>query len=121
MSLGTDSVTAQIAHPQLADDLRTIAAALLGSTAEFGQTITIRRGAATLAAQDARIVPQGGASSRNGTQTQQEEQRVLVVGGIALDIAAGDRFNDADGTLYEVYYVRPNRQVQVVAEARAVQ
>jgi hypothetical protein len=52
---------------------------------------------------------------------EQPEQAVLVVGATDLDIQSGDRFNDEHGVLYQVAYVRPNRQVQTVAEAEAVQ
>lgn len=92
-----------------------------GTASGIGEAIVIRRGAATLASQNVRLTrPQsprtvaveGGRSMR---------QNILVTGGTSLDIAVGDRFNDQNGTLYEVVFVRPNRQIDTVAEAEAIQ
>lgn len=86
------------------------------------ETIAIRRGAATLAAQTVRIARQGGNATRaDGGNTEQFSQRVVVMGTTGLDIAIGDRFNDGRGQLYEVDFVRPSRRVMTVAEARMIQ
>jgi len=45
----------------------------------------------------------------------------VVVGGVGFNVRPGDRFNDANGVLYRVTFVRPNRLVMVVAEAEAVE
>jgi len=84
--------------------------------------ITIRRGSTTLAAQTARIARQGsvaGVKDSEGGQTVRG--RVVVLGSTTFDVQPGDRFNDANGTLYQVVFVRPNRRAAVIAEAEAVE
>ena len=44
----------------------------------------------------------------------------MVVGDTDLNIAVDDRFTD-NGILYRVYFVRPNQDVMVAAEAEAVE
>jgi len=46
---------------------------------------------------------------------------VVVLGGVDLDIATGDRFNDGANRLYEVDFIRPNRSAATMAEARVIQ
>lgn len=97
---------------------------LLGMRDDNPTEITIRRGGATLDAQTVRIARLGGQgreTSANDGSTAQSEGRVVIVGGVTLDIQVDDRFNDAHGVLYEVVFVRPNRTVVVVAEATVVQ
>lgn len=86
-------------------------------------SITIRRGASTLAAQTVRIARAGTASGQRADVGTLEEaqQRVVVLGGITLDIRPGDRFNDLAGVLYEVVAVRPNRRAAIMAEAKVIQ
>lgn len=113
-------VLASIVHPQLAEALTALEATALGSSAEFGQSITIRRLDTTLAAQSVRLTVPSGAGMVQSAAAEQGEASVMVVGRTDLDIAKGDRFNH-DGTLYQVDFVRPGRQVHTVAYARAVQ
>ena len=122
MGLGSDSAASELIHPLLTDDLQVPVATLFGSTAEFGESIIIRRDGTPLASQDVRLVVQSGRSSqRESPGAEQLELNIFVAGGPSLDIEVGDYFNDSAGTLYKVTFVRPNRQIQTVAEARAEQ
>lgn len=89
---------------------------------DSSETIAIRRDATTLTDQRVRIVRIGGQSQRQGAGAiEQAEQRVAVIGMPGISIAKGDRFNDAAGLLYEVDFVRPDRSVMTVAEARVIE
>lgn len=84
-------------------------------------SITIRRGATTLAAQSVRLARAGRANrplrSEGGTEAT---TAVTILGAPTLDIQVADRFTVA-GLLYRVDYVNPNRRVRTEAEATAVQ
>lgn len=107
-----------------ATELGTMAAeqsSTLGTASGIGEAITIRRGNSTLSSQNVRIArPQ---TPRNSSVEggRSMRQSVLLVGDTSLDVAVDDRFNDQNGTLYEVVFVRPNRQIDTVAECEAVQ
>lgn len=84
-------------------------------------SITIRRGATTLAAQTVRIARSGRANRPMRSESGTEATTAVVVLGVpALDIAVDDRFTVA-GILYRVDYVNPNRRARTEAEATAVQ
>ena len=84
--------------------------------------IAIRRGNETLPYQSVRIARQGGGGIEQDSEAGQEARgRVVVMGAVSLDIAPGDRFNDDNGALYTVTFVRPNRRVMTVAEAEEVE
>lgn len=83
--------------------------------------ITIRRGSSTLDEQTVRIARTGGGREQDSAGAQQAVGSVVVVGDEDFDVAVGDRFNDGAGVLYQVTFVRPNRTVGVVAEARQVE
>jgi len=99
---------------QAATDL----AAVRGDNA---QSITIRRGGTTLAAQSARIARMGGGSVQQDGQARASRGRIVVLFGMTGNVQPGDRFNDSTGLLYEVVIVRPNQRAAVVAEAEVVQ
>lgn len=85
-------------------------------------TITIRRSGSTLPSQSVRIVRRGGSGQRRDSDgAEQVTGEVLVMGPAGLDIKPGDRFNDGNGTLYEVTLIRPNRTVKTEAEARVIE
>ena len=88
--------------------------------ADNSVSITLRRGANTLAAQTVRIVRTRASNIRNSPGAQQSVGPAVVVGDIDLDIQAGDRFTVAN-VLYEVEFVRPNRRAITAAEVKAVQ
>lgn len=124
MSLGNPAglgILADAVHPDLSAAFQATIDRLIGSGKAFGETITIRRGGSSLSAQDVRLIYQPSAREQQSGQTEQQTGRVLVVGDTTLDIQEGDRFNDSNGTLYEVKYIRPNQQAMTVAESEAVQ
>lgn len=84
--------------------------------------IVIRRGSTTLTAQTVRIARQGSVAGVKDSESGQTVRgRVVVLGSTSFDVQPGDRFNDANGTLYQVLFVRPNRRAAVIAEAEAVE
>lgn len=93
----------------------------LGTANGLGEAVTIRRGINTLASQNVRVARPAAPRTATVEGGRAMRQSVLLVGSISLDVAVGDRFNDQHGTLYEVVFVRPNRQVDTVAECEAVQ
>ncbi len=103
------------------DDLAQMTADLVKVRDDRDESLAFRRGDTTLAAQTVRIVRAGSAArDRVGAESSEQRVRVLVLGPVGLDVAVGDRFNDGEGTLYRVSFVRPNRTVDTVAEAEAV-
>lgn len=89
---------------------------------DTSETIAIRRNATTLTNQRVRITRMGTQAQRQDSGAiEQSEQRVAVIGMPGIDIAKGDRFNDAAGLLYEIDFVRPDRSVMTVAEARVIE
>ncbi|MCL4295680.1 MAG: hypothetical protein KJ077_08130 [Anaerolineae bacterium] len=105
------------------DDLAQMRSDLAEVRGDRETSIVIRRGSTTLAAQPVRIAGAGSAQGReaDGDASQEVRGRVVVLGGITLDIQPGDRFNDENGVLYVVSFVRPNRSAAVIAEAEAVE
>lgn len=83
-------------------------------------SIVIRRAGSTLASQKVRIAGNGSGSVNDSGEASQAVGTVVVLGGKTLDIRTGDRFN-AGGQLYEVEFVRTNRMIGVMAQARMVQ
>lgn len=79
-------------------------------------SVVIRRGNTALPAQAVRIAQRGGSRPAATNAAERVAGGVLVLGDVALDIQPGDRFN-ANGLLYEVVGVRPNRRAATVAEA----
>jgi len=93
----------------------------IGPDSGLGVALVLHRGAASLPAQDARIVRPGG-MGRNvtGDGAESAQQAVEVVGPPDMNIRARDRFN-VGGVTYEVISVQPQRQIKTVAMARAIQ
>jgi hypothetical protein len=85
------------------------------------QSIVIRRGAATLPAQTVRIAGKRAGREIQGTGTRASVGGVVVLGSTDFDVQPGDRFTDAQGVLYEVTFVRPNRRAAVVADAESIE
>lgn len=86
----------------------------------FTTVVTLRRGEATLAAQNVRLTTPAGASVAEGAASEQAEASIAIIGATGLDIAKGDRFNTDDGTLIQVTYVRPITTPHVVAFGMAI-
>ena len=83
-------------------------------------SIVIRRGEASLAAQTVRIARVGRGYRSVSGQGREGRADVLAMGDATFDVQVADRFTD-EGTVYEVIFVRPNKDAAVVAEAIAVQ
>jgi len=85
--------------------------------------ISIRRGDDELPLQPVRIARQGtsSATTRNSPGAQEGREKIIVMGGIDFDVEPSDRFNDDNGILHEVVFVRPNRRIMVVAEAELIE
>jgi hypothetical protein len=104
-----------------AADWAAMAADLVAVRGDNAVSITIRRGAATVAAQTvrvARLTSVGNASG--GNRSEEYRGRVVILGGTTLDIQVQDRFT-LSGVLYRVTIVRPNRRAGVMAEAELVE
>lgn len=86
------------------------------------ESIIIRRGGASLAAQTVRIERTGGQGQNQSGQAGEESRgKVVVLGKKTLNVQTGDTFNDSSGVLYQITLVRPNRQVCIQAEAEVVE
>ncbi|MCX6786833.1 MAG: hypothetical protein NTU85_03430, partial [Candidatus Kaiserbacteria bacterium] len=111
-----------------AGDWVQMAADLVEVRGDNAVSITLRRGATTVAAQSVRVArlggPGGPAQGPQGT-TQESRGSVVVLGGTTLDIQPGDRFTIArtgySDEVYVVVGVRPNRRAGVMAEAAVVE
>ena len=86
------------------------------------ESLVIRRGNTSLTAQMVRIekAQMYGllVRSLNGKEYR---ATALVLGDTDLDIQVEDRFNDANGILYMVIFMNPNREACVFAEATAIE
>ncbi len=84
-------------------------------------SVTVRRGATTLAAQTIRIAQAGmGAEQQVGNELEASILGMTILGATNLDIQPGDRFT-AGNVLYEVTAVAANKRTAVRARARMVQ
>jgi hypothetical protein len=103
------------------DDLTQMAGDLAEVRGDNQVSVVIRRGGSALGAQSVRVARMGGqGQERDSAGAQQAVGRVVVLGGLTLDIQPGDRFT-VSGILYEVTFVRPNQDAAVIAEAKAVE
>jgi sirohydrochlorin ferrochelatase len=83
-------------------------------------SIAIRRGETELEAQTVRIARVGRGYRSMSGQGREMRADAIAMGDETLDVKTGDRFTN-EGTLYEVVFVRPNKDEMVVAEIMAVQ
>lgn len=119
MSLGSNSLATQLAHPDMPAAL-TAVGATLWAKGPFSESVVIHRGATELPAQTVRM----GLAERVAGQTVNGVELTindaLIVGAPTLDIRKDDRFT-VDGFFFDVVGVSPNREVQTVAYARVQQ
>jgi len=98
-------------------------AAMAGDTEQIcddnAVSIAIRRGGSTLAGQSVRIAGNGSGRVNDTDGASQSVGTVVVLGSRTLDIQVGDRFTSG-GQLYEVEFVRTNRMIGIMAQARMV-
>jgi len=83
-------------------------------------SVVIRRGETTLAAQTVRIARVGRGYRFISGQGREDRANVLAMGDTTFDVKVDDRFTH-EGTVYQVIFVRPNRDAAITAEAVAVQ
>jgi hypothetical protein len=84
-------------------------------------SITLRRGATTVAAQTVRVARMNSAGgAAGGNRSEEYRGRVVILGATTLDIQVQDRFTIA-AAVYRVTIVRPNRRAGVMAEAEMVE
>jgi hypothetical protein len=100
------------------DQVATDLAAVRGENEE---DIVIRRGNTTLDAQGVRVARLSRGRIHTGDGSRESRGGVVVMGGSDLDIRPDDRFTDANGVLYRVVIVRPNRRAAVMAEAQVIE
>jgi uncharacterized protein YcbX len=102
-------------------DLDEVRKALDEVRADNAVDVVIRRGAASLPAQNVRVARlREGSRTQVGPQIDESRAPVVVMGSTAFDVQIGDRFT-VGGVLYQITFVRPNRRAAVVAEAQAVE
>jgi len=97
------------------------AADLLTIRGDNAQSITLRRGSTTVAAQTVRLARIGGGSVQQDGTARASKGRVVILFCTAGNVQPGDRFNDSAGVLYEITLVRPNRRAAVIAEAELIE
>lgn len=83
-------------------------------------TLVLRRGDTTLPAQQARVTRSETGRRVQGEGVQESRGSALVFGAAEMDIRTGDRFT-LDGILYQVTFVRPNREFSTTAEVEVAQ
>jgi hypothetical protein len=103
-----------------AGDWAQMTADLVAVRGDNEASITIRRGATTLAAQDVRVAGASAGRTASGEFSQEARGTVTVLGGTTFDVAPEDRFN-VNGLLYRVVAVRTNRRAAVMATAELVE
>ena len=103
-----------------AADYTAMAADLAAVRGDNPVSITLRRGATTVAAQTVRVARTSSAGRASGNRSEEHRGGVVILGSTTLDIQVQDRFTIA-GAMYRVTIVRPNRRAGVMAEAEMVE
>lgn len=83
-------------------------------------SVVIRRGETTLAAQTVRIARVGRGYNFISGQGREKRADALAMGDVTFDVQGGDRFTN-ENILYEVIFIRPNKDEMIVAELQAVE
>jgi len=81
------------------------------------QSIALRRGDETLDAQTMRIERTSRGRIYDVDRTSERRADAVINAATDADIEVGDRFNDENGVLMEVSFIRPNRTYATFAEA----
>lgn len=81
------------------------------------QSIALRRGVTTLAAQTMRIERTARGRIYDTERASERRADAVINAAVNANIAVGDRFNDENGVLMEISFIRPNRSVATFAEA----
>ena len=120
MSLGSSThPLGTLIHREFLTNVKAQVDTLFVSNGTDAVSIAMRRDGSTLASQTVRLVMPGAGGEVDDRAASVSTGRVLVQGSADLDIEVGDRFNH-DGALFEVTYIRPNRQHETLADAQVV-
>lgn len=105
-----------------ASDRTRMAATLAAVREDREEELTFRRGLETVGPVKVRIARIGGQARRPESEGgAQAEGRVVILAPAGTDIRTGDRFTDSNGVTYVLSFVRPNRDVAIMAEGLIVQ
>ena len=97
-----------------------IAAALGKVLNDRPQSISVRRGETTLAAQTFRVEQISKGMQYRDEASRERRSDVVILGVQDADLEIGDRFNADGGLLYQVNFIQPNRSFVTLAEAVVV-
>jgi len=84
------------------------------------QSIVLRRGNISLPAQNLRVERLSKNQQVRGEASRERRADGVLMGAVEADIAVDDRFN-ADGLLWRVSFVQPNRSAATMADVQVVQ
>lgn len=84
------------------------------------QSIQLRRGNTTVNAQPMRLERLSKSQQWHSEASRERRADGTLLGASNLDIAVDDRFN-ADGLLWRVSFIQPNRQYMTIAEVQVIQ
>jgi hypothetical protein len=84
------------------------------------QSIVLRRGETSLPAQDFRVERLSKNRQVRGDASRERQADGVLMGAVDADVAVDDRFN-ADGLLWRISFVQPNRSVATIAEVQVIQ
>lgn len=84
------------------------------------QSIVLRRGETTLAAQSFRVERLSKNQQMRGDASRERRADGVLMGAVNANIAVDDRFN-ADGLLWRVSFIQPNRSQATIAEVQVVE
>jgi hypothetical protein len=103
------------------DDLEQMTNDLAEIVSDRPASVVFRRGSLTLDAQTVRVARLGSAASKASGQASQETRgRVLISGAVDMNVQVDDRCT-IGGVMYQVVFVRPNRDAATMAEAEQVE
>ncbi len=84
------------------------------------QSIVLRRNDANIAAQNFRVERLSKNQQLRGDASRERRADGVLMGAVDANIAVDDRFN-ADGLLWRVSFVQPNRSQATIAEVQVIQ
>jgi hypothetical protein len=84
------------------------------------QSIVLRRGDTSLTAQTFRVERLSKNQQIRGEASRERRADGVLMGAVNANIAVDDRFN-ADGLLWRVSFVQPNRSAATIAEVQVIQ
>lgn len=97
-----------------------IQAALAKVVSLRAQSIVLRRGETSLTAQSFRVERLSKNQQIRGDASRERRADGILMGAPSANIAVDDRFN-ADGLLWRVSFIQPNRSQATIAEVQVVE